>query len=293
MKSKIISVLGTLALWLSVGLLTSSPTFAVAQSGDNGDPIGQQIRALGWYKAGQKGDINGKATFLATGNHSFLNPTDTDTFLKLNGNPPSGGRSNTVAGTQSNWFAILTFSPEGYVKDDEKIDADALLKTLKEDNKRSGEARSKHGYPVLTMLGWAIPPRYDAQNQRLEWGTLLRDESTKSVFANVHTKVLGRSGFTDVVLVTQSAESAESDLADFKRGMANFSYVSGEKYSDWKQGDKIAAYGLGALVLGGAAAVATSKGGLKALILAIVAGLGVFWAVIKRFFGGKKSKPST
>lgn len=77
-------------------------------------------------------------------------------------------------------------------------------------------------------------------------------------------------------------------MEDFKKALKNFDYVSGEKYSEWKQGDKIAAYGLGALVVGGAAAVATSKGGLKAIGLAIVAGIAAVWAFIKRIFMRKQ-----
>ena len=79
----------------------------------------------------------------------------------------------------------------------------------------------------------------------------------------------------------------DQDLLDFKAALKNFDYVSGEKYSEWKEGDKVAAYGLGALVLGGAAAAATSKGGIKVVWLAILAGIAALWAGIKRFFGRK------
>lgn len=292
MKMKLFSALTAAVMYCTFGFVATAPSAASAQSPTEVEEITKKVAALGWYKVGQTGDIAGKATFLVTGRHTFLNPSDTDKFLQINGNPPTGGKSNTLAATQSDWFAILTFSPEGYVKDDEKIDNDALLATLKENNKRQAEERRKNGYPVLTMLGWAIPPRYDTQNKRLEWGTLLRDESSQAIYANVNTKILGRSGFTDVILVSESPETVEKDLADFKVAMANFSYVSGEKYSDWKQGDKVAAYGLGALVLGGAAAVATSKGGLKALGIAILAGLAALWGVIRRFFGKKKAGPT-
>ena len=76
-------------------------------------------------------------------------------------------------------------------------------------------------------------------------------------------------------------------MADFKLALKNFDYVSGEKYSEWKQGDKVAAFGLGALVLGGAAAVATSKGGFKMVFLAIAAGAAALWGGFKKFFGRK------
>ncbi|MBN9372533.1 MULTISPECIES: DUF2167 domain-containing protein [Hydrogenophaga] len=287
MTNRYHSALVRLALGSALALAAGALTLAQAQDKDAAQAeMQRKLASLSWYTPGQVGDIAGKATFAANEKYTFLNPADTDTFLQLNGNPPQRG-AYTVASTQTDWFAILNFAPEGYVKDDETIDADALLKQLKDNNGRESEERRKQGYPVLTLTGWAIAPRYDAQNKRLEWGTLLRDESTQQMHANVSTKVLGRSGYTNVVLVT-SPDTVERDLADFKTALGGFNYVSGEKYSDWKQGDKVAAYGLGALVLGGAAAVATSKGGLKALGIAVLGGLAALWAGIKRFLGRSK-----
>ncbi len=273
------------AFCFSIALLVS-PVVVHAQDQNQAGDLQSQLAALNWYQEGQVGTIAEKATFKASPEYTFLNVSDTDKFLKINNNPP-GGNAYTIARTDLSWFAILQFAPEGYVKDDETIDADALLKQLKKNNIKDAEWRRKEGYAVLTISGWAIPPRYDTVNKRLEWGTLLIEEGTNAKHVNVSTKILGRSGYTSVTLVTTPNE-AEAHLADFKKSMNDFSYVSGEKYSEWKEGDKVAAYGLGALVLGGAAAVATSKGGFKAIGLGILAGLAALWAGIKRFFSRKK-----
>ena len=262
MKLTYKSVVGAALLCCALGAAVTTPSLSFAQATEEQQELARQFQSLDWYKLGQKGDIAGKATFVATQNHTFLNAANTDKFLTLNGNPPRGS-AYTVAPVEDDWFAILSFSAEGYIKDDEKIDADALLASLKEGNAAESERRRKAGYDALTITGWAIPPRYDTTNNRLEWATLLRDEADQSILANVSTKILGRSGYMNVTLVASSPENVEKDLADFKLAMANFSYVDGEKYSDWKQGDKVAAYGLGALVLGGAAAV---WGGIKKLL---------------------------
>ncbi|MES2842353.1 MAG: DUF2167 domain-containing protein [Pseudomonadota bacterium] len=288
MKSQFKSIVGAALLCCALGAVVTTPPRAFARGTAEQQEVTRQIQALGWYKIGQTGDIAGKATFVATQKHTFLNSADTDRFLIINGNPPRGS-AYTVAPTESDWFAVLSFSPEGYIKDDEKIDAEALLSSLKESSAAEGENRRKAGYNALSVVGWAIPPRYDTTTNRLEWATLLRDETDQSMLANVSTKILGRSGFTNVTLVSNSPQTVEKDLADFKLAMTNFSYVNGEKYSDWKQGDKVAAYGLGALVLGGAAAVATSKGGFKAIGIAILAGVAALWGVVKRFISRKKT----
>lgn len=245
----------------------------------------QQLAELNWLMPGSLGRVADKAEFKTNDTYTFLGSADTDKFLVLNGNPPQGN-AYTVAPVKGSWFGVLNFAAEGYVKDDEKIDADELLNGLKEQNALSNEERRKQNYPTMVLEGWHFPPRYDTLNKRLEWATKFRNEQDQSVTVNVSTRILGRSGYTSAILVTDP-NTLDQDLLDFKNALKNFQYVGGEKYSEWKEGDKIAAYGLGALVLGGAAAAAASKGGFKVIGLAILAGLAAVWAGIKRFFGRK------
>lgn len=276
------------ALILAIGAAHAQATPAEPASAATApaeQDLGRQISALGWLKPGSTGSVGGKAEFKASDKYSFLSAADTDKFLQLNGNPPPGD-SYTIAPTQGSWFGILSFADEGYIKDDEQIDAEALLKQLKEQNVASNERKRQQGYPTMTLDGWAIPPRYDSASKRLEWGTRFISDADKQPVVNVSTRILGRSGYTSAVLVTSPA-TLEADLADFKSALKDFDYVSGEKYSEWKQGDKVAAIGLGALVVGGAAAVASSKGGLKGILLAVAAGAAALWAGVKKLFGRK------
>lgn len=188
--------------------LVSAQAIAVTTPAADPSSIEQQMRELNWYKPGSIGKLTDKAEFKVTEGYTFLSAADTDKFLKLNGNLPQGN-SYTVASTKKNWFGILNFSPEGYVKDDETIDADALLKTLKEHNVASNEERKKQGYPTLILEGWFFPPRYDTENKRLEWGTRLRDEN-QNLVVNVSTKILGRSGYTSAVLATSPKPSTRT-----------------------------------------------------------------------------------
>jgi uncharacterized membrane-anchored protein len=47
--------------------------------------------------------------------------------------------------------------------------------------------------------------------------------------------------------------------------LQNYSFNEGEKYSEFRSGDKIAEYGLSALIVGGAAAAAVKTGAFKGL----------------------------
>lgn len=273
---------------LLAACLVALQATSFAQTLPAGKTPEQVMASLSWLQPGSVGRIGDKAEFKVQAGFTFLGAEDTDKFLQLNGNPPQGGSSYTIASTTSNsgWFGVLRFAPEGYIKDDEKIDPDALLKVLKDQNVAANEEKKKQGFPTLVVEGWFFAPRYDEETKRLEWGTRLRAEDNTSV-VNVSTKILGRSGYTHAILVSKP-ETMEADLAEFKLALKNFDYVPGERYSEWKEGDKVAAYGLGALVLGGAAAVATSKGGLKTIFVAIAAAAAGLWAGIKKFIHRRK-----
>lgn len=256
--------------------------------------MAKKLQALDWKQSPSEGVIANRANVKLDGGLRFLDDKNTSEFLTLLGNLPATN-TYTVAKGNLEWFSVFSFLEEGYVKDDDKIEADELLASLKESNVAGAEERKKRGLPVLYLEGWAIPPRYDNVNKRLEWATMLRtDTGEKNV--NFSTKLLGRRGHMDVVLVT-SPETLEQDIVEFKTMLKGFEYVAGERYSEWTQGDKVAAYGLGALVMGGAAAVATKKGlwavlgGLIAAGWKVLAGLAVAaLAGLGSIFKKKKSE---
>ena len=250
---------------LVVCLMAGLPAAALAQ---DESPM-KKIEALGWQTTATDGNIAGKATFKLDGGLRYLDASNTSQFLKLTGNLPAANMF-TVATKNLSWFAVMQFVDEGYVVDSEKIDADALLKTLKENNAASQEERKKAGLAPLYLEGWFIAPRYDTESKRLEWATLLRG-SFGGKGVNFSTKILGRTGHMDVILVSDP-QNLDKDVAEFKSALKGFEYVSGERYSEWKQGERVAAYGLGALILGGAAAVATKKGFWALLVGVITAG---------------------
>jgi uncharacterized membrane-anchored protein len=245
-----------------------------------------ELKSLNWQMSPSIGKVGDKGEFKISEPLMFLDSADTNKFLQFNGNLPNAN-SYTIAPKKGEWFGVLRFMNEGYVKDDEKIDPESLLQSLKEGNKLGNEEKRKQGLETMTLEGWYFPPRYDADTKRLEWGTKLRSDKDQSITVNVTTKILGRTGYISAILVS-SPESLDKDLLSFKQALKGYDFVSGEKYSEWKEGDRVAAYGLGALVLGGAAAAATKKGGLKLIWLAILGAGAAIWAGLKSFFNRKK-----
>ena len=100
---------------------------------------------------------------------------------------------------------------------------------------------------------------------------------------NYTIRLLGRRGVMHVILVSDP-QSLDRDIADFKASLAGYSFVSGERYSEFRSGDHVAEYGLAALVLGGAAAVATKTGFGKAIGKFLIFGIIALGAAVAAFF---------
>ncbi len=252
-------------------LLAFLPALSLAQQ----DPqqAMQELRNLAWQKGPGTGQLAGKAQITIPDNYVFLDSQNTRRFLELTGNPPRDGHY-TYAPSTLNWFAVFSFSSTGYIKDDEKINPDELLSSLKASDGPSNEERKRLGMSAILTDGWQVPPHYDPETKRLEWGVRLKTANGESV-VNYTTRLLGRSGVMNATLVSDPNNLAQ-DIASFKGSLQKFAYVPGERYTEFKQGDHVAEFGLAALVLGGAAAVATKKG----LWGAIAAFLAAFWKLI-------------
>jgi len=233
----------------------------------------QELRKLAWQKGPGNGQLADKAQIAIPENYVFLDAQNTRRFLEITGNPPRDGHY-TYAPASLNWFAIFSFNNMGYVKDDEKIDPEELLRSLKESDAPSNDERKRLGLSPIYTDGWQVPPHYDPETKRLEWGVRLRSANGAPV-VNYTARLLGRSGVMSATLVSDP-DTLTKNVAEFKNSLQKFAYVSGEKYSEFKAGDRVAEFGLAALILGGAAAVATKKG----LWGAIAAFFVAFWKLI-------------
>ena len=83
---------------------------------------------------------------------------------------------------------------------------------------------------------------------------------------NYLTKLLGRDGIMNVTLVCDP-EDLDSILPSYQDLLVGHSYKSGKSYAEYRDGDKIASYGLTALIAGGALYGAAKLGLLGNLIL--------------------------
>jgi uncharacterized membrane-anchored protein len=252
----------------------------------------QELQKLGWQRGPGEGVIGARAKVRIPEGYAFLDDKSTRRFLELMGNPPRDNHY-LIAPANLDWFAVFSFDPVGYVKDDEKIDADKLLASLKESDAPGNEERKRLGMSPIYTDGWHVPPHYDSGSKRLEWGMRLRDEKG-GLHVNYTSRLLGRSGVMSAILVS-SPQTLNEDMKAFKGALAGYDFVPGEKYAEFKSGDKVAEYGLAALVVGGAAAAAAKAGLFKSLgkfLWVIIGGAAMGgWALFKKLLGRRETPP--
>lgn len=282
----VVQGLGQAIVVAVVVLVTGVAAYAQQQSPQD---IMKEINSLAWQRYPNVGIIGDVAQICLTDGIKFLDTKNTSRFLELNGNLPSNN-SYAIAPSSYSWFSIFQFDAVGYVKDDDKIDPNELLKTLKEQNEESIEERKRHGLEILHLTGWFVEPHYDLQTKRLEWGTRLVSDKGE-VTVNYSIRILGRAGVMRALLVSDPG-NLEKDIQTFRTVLKGFDFVPGQQYAEFKQGDKVAEYGLAALIVGGAAAVAAKSELGKALFKFIgIGALAAFAAVVgffKQLFRSRK-----
>jgi uncharacterized membrane-anchored protein len=291
------------ALIVAAAIIPAAPSYGQDRPKNKDD-----AQALAAKLKFQQGEVilkDGLATLKVPEGLRFLNGRDALTVLvKLWGNPPMteplGLLMPADAGPLSpdSWAVIITYEEEGYVKDQdaEKIDYNELLQKMQKDTLEANKEREKQGYPKVELVGWAAAPRYDKAAHKLYWAKELKFGGENGNTLNYNIRVLGRRG----VLVL-NAVAAMLQLPEIEKNapkiLAALDFNPGNRYADFSEasGDKVASYGIAALVAGGVAAKLGLFKGLWVLLLGlkkfVIIAFVALAAWFRKLFG--KSKPAT
>ena len=249
-----------------------------------------------------------KATLQLKPGYSFLSAADAQRVLTdLWHNPPDHdvlglilpGTDPQVLQDDDSWAVVVTYTDDGYVSDEDaaKTDYAALLKDMQKDTEEANPERIKQGYPALELVGWAEPPHYDAAAHKLYWARDLQVKKTGAEGGdhslNYDIRVLGRKGYLSLSAIAPIEQLAKV-RADMPQVLAMTDFDAGERYADYdNKTDKLAAYGISALVAGGIAAKAGLFAKLGMLLLGlkkfIVLGIAAIVAALRKLFNRKKS----
>ncbi len=253
------------------------------------------------YRHGEIKIRDGLATLNVPTNFNFLDANDAKTVLvKLWGNPPAqvGDTLGLLMPADKTpldrdcWVVTISYVNDGYVKDDDagKINYDKLLKQMQSAIQENNKARAEKGYPAIQLVGWAAPPRYDAATHKLYWAKELKFGDEAADTLNYDIRILGRHG----VLVLNAVASMDQ-LPEIEKQtpqvLSMVEFDQGSRYADFDpKVDKVATYGIAALVAGGIAAklgffkliwvfILAAK---KFIILAFAAGAAWFRKIFKK-----------
>lgn len=251
------------------------------------------------------GDIvlpNKVATLHLGEKYHYLAPEETNQLLQLWGNPPDEQTQGAILPADVNpfgeggWAVFLTYTDDGHIDDSDanEIDYDDLLKDMKEGVEDSNDARKQAGYPEMHLLNWAEPPRYDAAGKKLYWAKEISSAGGEMHSLNYDVRVLGREG-----VLSMEAVAPMDLLSQVRTEMRPLLEVAefneGYRYAEFNaKTDRMAEYGLGALIAGGVAAKLGLFGKLFALLIAfkkiIIVGLIAVGGYVAKLFGKKKDE---
>ena len=248
-----------------------------------------EINQLHWIEGPAQVEVGTNATFDVPAGYRYIGPMDTVRFMELNQNLPPPDGTTAFAPDNFSWFATFTYVDSGHVPDNDKPDADSVLQELKSNQAIANKELAARGWPTMHVIGWKYPPFYDTGTNNLSWAVDLSSSDGGEVI-NYNTRLLGRTGYTAVTLVADPNNLAQ-EFGQFKSAITGYQYLPAQTYQAFKPGDKVAKYGLAALITGGAVAVAVKTGLWKIIAGALVAGwkfiaaaIVALLASITRFF---------
>ncbi|MCP3980535.1 MAG: DUF2167 domain-containing protein [bacterium] len=248
------------------------------------------IQGVDWHAGPVEGVMGTTAAIGVPDSFVFTDGQGTQMLMQMMQNPTSGAEMGFIAPVDDDWFVVFEFDDVGYVKDDDKddLDPDELLEALRAGQQAGNKIRAERGWDTLELLGWAAPPHYDEQTNNLAWATKIQ-ASDGSIGVNYNTRLLGRNGVMSAVLVVDP-ERLDEVMPAYRTLITRYGYQDGQRYAEFTQGDKVAKYGLAALVTGGAAALAVKTGLFKKLWKPLALGAAALLAALRKMFGRGKTE---
>lgn len=278
----------------SSAVVLAALAFALPARAQAPDPAQQLFESIKWQEGPDSARIGTESQIAVPPNCRFTGQQGTQAFLQATQNPSGPNDLGVLLCTdgegddESNWFVVFNFDDSGYVEDTDAkdLDADAILSSLRAGNDEGNADRRARGWTELTLDGWVKPPFYDPRTNNLTWSTKVTAVGEGSS-VNHSVRLLGRGGVMKADLIIDPAH-LEAAMPAFDAIVASHSFLPGRKYSEWREGDKMAGYGLTALVAGGAVAAAAKTGLLAKLIKPIGAAFVALAAWLRSLFSRKK-----
>jgi uncharacterized membrane-anchored protein len=259
--SRRLAMMGALLLTVVFTLPRLAAAQGAAPAPDPRAEIQAAVAAADRARVQGRVDLLDQAVLRLPADFSFIPAAETARLMRAIGNrtgPNLVGMIVDDQGLAADWFVVLQFEKSGYITE------------------QANAERRARGIPEMEVVGWVQRPTYDSANHRLVWSASTKNRNSPADAprgVNYNTYALGRDGYFSLNLVTDLV-TVEQTKPTAHRLLAALEYRDGKRYADFNAStDKVAEYGLGALIAGAAA----KKLGLFA---AIGVFLVKFWKII-------------
>jgi uncharacterized membrane-anchored protein len=277
--------------WLAHSLCTAAvfagllaPGFAQQKT------VEDQITALHWIKSGTIGFSASSSRVSLPPGFIGINGQDARTYEEITQGHPDNDTEAVLLDKDDN-EVVFEYFPSGFITIDDWQDLDpkGLIREISDNTEAANAKRREKGVPELHVIGWVQEPSFDRTTKTVFWAINAKSSDGTSVVNSVALR-LGRSGYEKVIWIT--------DLANFKPSggvldtmLRAHSFDPGQRYDDHVEGDKLAGYGIAALVGAVAGAKLVKIGAFAAILLfakklwfLAFAAVAVFFRRIKSLF---------
>ena len=223
--------------------------------------------SLDWKEAGNYPLPLSNSTLILPEEHVVLIGKDADALRVFWGDSPNPSIEAISYTAQHTEPVIFSFHSEGYIslEDWSDVDPQALLQSYIENTERENKERKQKGLRSLHVLGWLQEPTLDKETHTVYWALEAVANGDEEHFVNSFALRLGRFGYEELIWITDKksyiSKGGELDLM-----LKAHSFDKGFRYTDYVSGDKVAAYGIAALVAASIGVKVLKTGGLLLLI---------------------------
>jgi uncharacterized membrane-anchored protein len=259
---RILLALAMLVCWLAPAWADPSD-LAVAD-------IDKKFAKVRWQQPGQRRLPESHSTLTVPSGYVMAAGADAGLAEVLLGNASQQNLEAAML-NRANHFLFQHFD-EGYVAIDDwaAIDANAMLDGIKAGTEKDNVVRRGAKLREVHVLGWMKQPYLDRANASVYWAINATEGDTPLV--NIVVLRLARSGFEKITWSVEKADYEKSGDKTLDTILAGFVFDPGRRYADHVASDKVAEYGIAALV--------ASFAGIK---IAQAAMAGGFLLLLKKF----------
>lgn len=237
-------------LKIIVGILlaaTSSILFANEEPQMTQQERNEAFMGLDWKEEGTYKLPNSNSTLIVPNDRIALIGKDSERAGILMGESSNDAIEALTYKVNLDDLVIFENYSEGYVAIDdwEEVNPSELLASIRENTEKGNAERVRQGFEEVHVVGWMQEPTLDRKTNTVYMA--IEGSSESGSIVNSVALRLGRKGYEKIIWVTDK-DAYIPYGGELEVMLLAHSFDPGFQYKDYIPGDKVAGYGIAALV---------------------------------------------